>query len=307
MTSPASLAGFFISDVIQREAGLIDPDDLIPRTPFHGALRYGEYRPHEPVPLSGVLAVGYSSLCCYGAAARRQGNRNMSSQTCLNKPKILAGGALFSTLDAHELELFVRFASVNAFDAGTVICAQGSDGNAMYVIASGRVEISLVAAGGMQILAGTLEPGDTFGEISLLDGKQRTATARTLEPCELLSIRRDDLLACLQQQPLIAIKLLAALASRLRMTDELIQDSLALNLPAKLARAVLRLAKAYGYNTADGVKIDVPLYEDELAYRLKTPKEKIAAQIDIWQDQGLLEVVNERLVIRDPYRFAMQV
>lgn len=231
----------------------------------------------------------------------------MSSQTCLNKPKILAGGALFSTLDAHELELFVRFASVNAFDAGTVICAQGSDGNAMYVIASGRVEISLVAAGGMQILAGTLEPGDTFGEISLLDGKQRTATARTLEPCELLSIRRDDLLACLQQQPLIAIKLLAALASRLRMTDELIQDSLALNLPAKLARAVLRLAKAYGYNTADGVKTDVPLYEDELAYRLKTPKEKIAAQIDIWQDQSLLEVVNERLVIRDPYRFAMQV
>ncbi|MGH8504155.1 MAG: Crp/Fnr family transcriptional regulator [Gammaproteobacteria bacterium] len=231
----------------------------------------------------------------------------MSAQAHINKPKILSSGALFSALDAHELEAIAQFASTQRLDAGTVVCAEGSEGDAMYVIATGGVKITLSTAGGKAVSVGTLGQGDTFGEISLLDGKKRTATAETLEPSELLSIKRENLLGCLQKQPLIAIKLLAALAGRLRMTDELIADTLAIKLPSRLAKALINLAKAYGYNTSRGIKIDVELYEDELAYRLGIPKEKIAAQIDEWIEQGLLEIRKYRLVILDPYRLAMLV
>lgn len=231
----------------------------------------------------------------------------MSTQPHLNKPKILSNGVLFSMLDANELETVARFANARTCDRGTVVCTEGSDGDAMYVIANGRVKISLTANGGKEIVLGTLGQGDTFGEISLLDGKERTATAETLEPSKLLEIRREDVLGYMRKQPLVTIKLMAALAARLRRTDELMKDSLSLNLPSMLAKAVLGLAKTYGYNITEGVKIDVPLYEDELVYRLRISKEKVAAQIEIWQEQGLLEIIKDRLVITDPYKFAMLV
>ncbi len=91
------------------------------------------------------------------------------------------------------------------------------------------------------------------------------------------------------------------------MTDELIADTFALKLPSRLAKALINLAKAYGYNTESGIKIDVNLYEEELAYRLGIPKEKIGAQIDEWIEQGLLKIRKYRLVILDPYRLAMLV
>ncbi len=247
----------------------------------------------------------YFILACKHHSIARE--INMSSPTHVNKPKILSSGALFSTLDGNELEIFAQFASTESFNAGTVVCCEGSEGDAMYVIATGSVRITLSTTGGKAAPVGTLGQGDTFGEISLLDGKKRTATAETLEPSELLSIKREDLLGCLQKQPLIAIKLLAALAGRLRMTDELIADTFALKLPSRLTKALINLAKAYGYNTESGIKIDVNLYEEELAYRLGIPKEKIGAQIDEWIEQGLLKIRKYRLVILDPYRLAMLV
>src|SRR5918998_2418256 len=99
----------------------------------------------------------------------------MSSNTHLNKPKILAKGALFSTFDATELETFAQFATVHQVDDGMVVCSQGSDGDAMYLIVHGQVQVSLIAKD-RKVIVGTLGQGDTFGEISLLDGGKRTAT-----------------------------------------------------------------------------------------------------------------------------------
>src|SRR3712207_4191831 len=96
---------------------------------------------------------------------------DMSQTTRVNKPRILASGALFSSLDAIELELFAQFATMKILDSGTVIFAEGSEGDAMYIIASGRVRISLMPAGRQAIVLGTLGRGETFGEISVLDGK----------------------------------------------------------------------------------------------------------------------------------------
>lgn len=232
---------------------------------------------------------------------------HLNSQARLNKPRILANGALFATLDRNELETFAHFASVRATSAGTVVCAEGSEGDAMYVIASGRVQISLFAGEGKRIIVGMLQQGGMFGEVSLLDGGKRTATVETLEPCELLSIRREDLLGYLQKQPVIAIKFLAALAARLRSTDELIADTLTTNLPAKLAKELLKLAKAYGYNTSQGIKIDVKLYEEELTYRSGIAKDRVVTQLDAWAESGLLEVRKYRLVILKPCELAMLV
>lgn len=232
---------------------------------------------------------------------------NLNSQERLNKPKILANGALFSTLDRSELDIFARFASVHTTGADTVICAEGSESDTMYTIVSGRVQVSLSPGDGKKIIVGVLRQGDMFGEVSLLDGGKRTATVETLERCELLSIRREDLLGFLQQNPIVAIKLLAVLAARLRGTTELIADTLMTNLPSRLAKTLLHLARAHGCNTSQGIKIDVNLYEDELAYRSAIAKEKVIAQLSVWKERGLLEVREYRLVILNPYEIAMLV
>lgn len=232
---------------------------------------------------------------------------NLNSPERLNKPKILADGALFSTLDRGELDIFASFASAHTINADTVVCAEGSESDAMYIIASGRVQVSLSPGDGKKIIVGVLRQGDMFGEVSLLDGGKRTATVETLERCELLSIGREELLGFLQHNPVVAIKLLAVLAARLRGSTELIADTLMTNLPARLAKTLLQMAKAYGCNTPQGIKIDVNLYEDELAYRSSIAKEKVIAQLDAWKEKGLLEVREYRLVILNPYEFAMLV
>ncbi len=232
-------------------------------------------------------------------------NANLLSPVRLNKPGILSNGALFAAVDRQELEILARFASVHYVNAGTVIFAQGSEGDTMYVVATGRVQISLRPNGGNKIVVGVLQQGGMFGEVALLDGGKRTATVEALEPCELLSIRREDLLSYLQSQPMVAIKFLAVLAARLRSTDELIADTLMTNLPARLAKALLKLARAYGYNTSQGIKIDVKLYVEELVYRSGIPKEHVIAQLNAWINQGLLEVRKSRLVILEPYALAM--
>jgi CRP/FNR family transcriptional regulator, cyclic AMP receptor protein len=232
---------------------------------------------------------------------------NLNAPAHLNKPRILSNGALFAALDKQELEILARFASVHNVRADAVIFTQGSEGDTMYVIVRGRVQISLVPDGGNKIIVGVLQQGGMFGEVSLLDGGKRTATVEALEPCELLSIRREDLLGYLQRQPLVAIKFLAVLAARVRSTDELIADSLTTNLPARLAKTILKLARAYGYNTSQGIKIDVKLYVEELVYRSGIPKEKVIAQLDAWIEKGLLEVRKSRLVILEPYELAILV
>ena len=107
--------------------------------------------------------------------------------------------------------------------SNTRVFNKGETGNAMYLIETGRVRISITDEDHKEITLTELARGDFFGEMSLIDGRQRSADAGVIEDARLAVLSRPDFLAFVRSNPDVALGMLAALSDRLRRTDELLR------------------------------------------------------------------------------------
>jgi uncharacterized membrane protein len=113
--------------------------------------------------------------------------------------------------------------------ASTELFHKGDTGNAMYLIETGRVRISIVDEDEKEITLAELAQGDFFGEMSIIDGRQRSADAKVIENARLAVLSRPDFLAFVRSNPDVALGMLGALSDRLRRTDELIRSRVSRN------------------------------------------------------------------------------
>jgi uncharacterized membrane protein len=136
---------------------------------------------------------------------------------------------LFASLDdaaAFELRELLQARDV---EGGAPIFRAGESGDAMYLIESGRVCISVRDAAGHDVTLAELAQGDFFGEMAILDGQPRSADAKTLEDSRLAVLSREDFIAFVRQNPNVALEMLAALTMRLRQTDEMLRQRVSRN------------------------------------------------------------------------------
>jgi CRP-like cAMP-binding protein len=112
-----------------------------------------------------------------------------------------------------------------SFEAGETVFREGDLGTEMFIIHEGRVEICTGEGDRVTVVA-TLERGDFFGEMALLDDRPRSATARTVEPTRLVTINGTTFTKMLRDNPEVAVRMMRKLARRLRDTDRLLQDAL---------------------------------------------------------------------------------
>lgn len=213
----------------------------------------------------------------------------MSNQTSISKRDLLAKSILFHQLPAEDLDRLVAFAKTKRIAAREVICHKAERSNQLSAIISGRVKLSTMSEDGKEMMFGIFGPGEIFGEISLLDGEERTATVTAIEPTELLLIERRDFIAFLERHPTVAIRLLGTLALRLRLTDELFEDTIFLNLPVRLAKRLLVLADSCGQETAQGMRIGMKLSQQDIGSMIGTSRESVNKQMRAWEAQGLIK------------------
>ncbi|MBI4694316.1 MAG: DUF1003 domain-containing protein [Gammaproteobacteria bacterium] len=138
---------------------------------------------------------------------------------------LLAEVSLFARLDEQERDFLASRVRIVRFDAGSVMFRYGDPGNSMYVLKAGRVELSLKTKTGEHMVFAILGEHDFFGEISLLDGGARTASAHVLDDVEALEIDRSDLDELFRLQPSAALHLLTATGGRLRQTTQLLRNA----------------------------------------------------------------------------------
>jgi len=136
---------------------------------------------------------------------------------------LLAEVPLFQGLDPTERDTLAALMRRRDFEGGARIFRRGDPGEALYVIAQGAVEISVDTTTGRRVLLGKLGPGDFFGELSLLDGRERTADAMTTEPTRTVEIDRAALEALFGRHPNAALDVLTVIGKRLREADRLLQ------------------------------------------------------------------------------------
>src|SRR5438094_8237754 len=138
-------------------------------------------------------------------------------------PAMLAEVSLFQLLDDEERATLAEILDVRHYDKGDTIFAYGDAGDALYIVRSGSVEVFVENTEGEKIILAENLPGDLFGEISLMDGGARTATAVAIDDAELLTLDRADLLELITQHPHAAMDLLTVMGRRLRATDEMLR------------------------------------------------------------------------------------
>lgn len=223
----------------------------------------------------------------------------MANDTLDIRRQLLTRHFLLSTAPADVIEDLLTFTTTRRVAAGQVIILEGDAGDCLYGVLGGRVRIYSTSADGEEILLNVMDKGDLFGEVALLDNSPRTASAAALQKTELMCLHRDHLLPYLRQHPDIAIAMIGILCSRIRWTATLLEDGAFLSFPAKLAKRLLSLAERYGYADRQGIRIGLPLSQDDLGNMVGATREAINKQLAVWRNRGIVQTARKAVIIQN--------
>jgi CRP-like cAMP-binding protein len=215
------------------------------------------------------------------------------------KRELLASVPLFQGLGSKELDALIPVARTVSLTKREELFHKGDEGAQVYVVIRGKLKVLTTSEDGDDVVFSILGPGEVFGEIALLGGTPRTATVTAIDPCELLIIDRRDFLSVLRSHPDVAINLLDVLAQRMKRVSELVEDTLFLNLPLRLAKKLVSLSKAYGQPHEQGLRLDLNLSQEEWGDLVGTTRESINKQLRAWTEEGLIAVDRGYIVICD--------
>ena len=212
----------------------------------------------------------------------------------------LSAMPLFRGLDDDALESIARGLRTRRFRRGEVIFHLGDPGDALFIVSSGAVKITLPSETGDEAILATLRPGDFFGELALLDGAPRSATAAALEPTETLVLPRQRFRELIATEPVIRDALLASLARELRRLTLHVEELHFLDIAGRLAARLVRLADEHGKSLPDGsVRLDAPLTQSDLAAMVGCTRQSVNKMLGMFVDDGLIRRDREAIVVVD--------
>ena len=153
----------------------------------------------------------------------------------MNTKKYFTSISIFQKLASSDLETLKQLWRQRVFQKSDVLFRKGDQGSSMFLIEAGTVEIT-VPGGAKQkdICVAALKEGDFFGELSLIDGLPRTATATATSPCTLLELHREDFIKFLLDRPSVAISMLSEMGKRLQATNELVSSLASKNINVEM-------------------------------------------------------------------------
>jgi CRP/FNR family transcriptional regulator, cyclic AMP receptor protein len=193
--------------------------------------------------------------------------------------------SLFRGLPKATLARIAALGLRRVYEKGALVFMRGDPGDSLCGVVSGRVRISASVPGGKEIFLNIIDPGDCFGEIALLDGQPRTATATAMVRTELIVFRRDQFLALLSTEPQLAAHLIRLLCRRVRWTAQLMEDSALLSVPARIAKRLLSLARLQDADSP-GEAIKLTLSQEELAQFLSVSRQVVNQHLQVLKAKG---------------------
>jgi CRP/FNR family cyclic AMP-dependent transcriptional regulator len=210
---------------------------------------------------------------------------------------ILERTRLFRGLPPATIDRISALSTRRSYGTGAIVFSQADPGDALYGVVRGKIRISASSPDGREMFLNIMEPGDTFGEIALLDGRHRTATASATSPSELIVIARDHFLYLLESEPKLVSHVVQLLCERIRWTSGLAEESALLSVPERLARRLLSLGKLHGRETSSGVELSIS--QEDVARFLGLSRQAVNQYLQDWKMQGWLTLSRGKIVIVD--------
>lgn len=214
------------------------------------------------------------------------------------KKDLLRKVSLFSGMEDAELEAIIPLLRSKKCVRGQSIVEVNTPGDSMFLVAKGQLKVVL-AKGDKEAILSLLKEGDFFGEMSLLDGKERSANVVALRASELYELSRDDFQEYVQEYPKTLLNILQMLSERLRKADAIISDLTLLDVYGRVARFFLQLAEDEGEETEEGLLIRKPPSQQQIAGMLGASRETINRVISEFVRRGIFFKDGRKLLIAD--------
>jgi CRP/FNR family cyclic AMP-dependent transcriptional regulator len=211
-----------------------------------------------------------------------------------DKRAILRDHYLFAKLTPQQIDRLSACVVTKSVKRGTNIFAKGDPGTSLFAIGAGTVKISAPSVEGKDAVFNVLGKGAIFGEIALLDGHPRTADASATTDCELFVIERRDFLPVMREEPEIALKIIEILCFRLRRTTEQAEEVMFLDLPSRLAKALMRLLDA---DTAGMRERKISITQKDLGNIIGMSRESTNTQLRLWEQKRWVRLERNAVVI----------
>lgn len=214
--------------------------------------------------------------------------------------KFLGSLPLFADLADEQLDQVAQRVQRRTYAMGVTLFHQDMPGTMMYMIESGSVRVISIGRTGQELTLNVLGPGELFGELSLLDGQHRSATAITLAPTIAWLLSQTDLKDFMTKFPPVNQAMISILVDRVRSTARRLEAMTFQDVLGRLAFELLSLAERSGKSCEQGIEITIPLTQVELATMVGATRESVNKSVSILRSRGLLDVDGTSWYLQDP-------
>lgn len=208
-------------------------------------------------------------------------------------------GGFTASLTGEELVDLRSRGRTRSWPRGATLFLEGDRSDTVALITSGRVKISYFTEDGREIVLALREPGDLLGDQSAIDGEPRGASASALEAVQALVVSASDFKRFLEDHPRVAILMLSVLSKRLRDADRKRIEFGAYNSVGRVARRLVEMAERFGEKENGGVRITVPLSQQEFAAWTGSSREAVSKALQILRGRGLIETHRRVIIVND--------
>jgi CRP/FNR family transcriptional regulator len=214
--------------------------------------------------------------------------------------ELLKSVALFADLEEEELERFSHVAVPRSFPAGTRVFHEGDDSDACYIVKEGSFRVTREHSDGRAITLATLGPGEIFGELAMLDGDQRSASAEALTDGDLLALPANDVRALLARHPEISLKLVAGLVRRLRAANVRLSRQSFQTVPSRVAGILFQLSGEAQDGGDVEEEVTIEMNQTDLAQLAGTSRESVSRFLAELERAGVVRSGRGRVTVLEP-------
>jgi CRP-like cAMP-binding protein len=201
---------------------------------------------------------------------------------------------MFAGLEAEVRQRVIAAAVPRTFRKGQVLFVENDPGESLIVLKRGSVAVFRTSPTGERAVLSVLRPPDVFGEVSLLDGAARSASAEALEDCLALALSRGAFMELVHSNPRILDAVMRSLGGLIRRLTEQNADHVFLDLPGRVAKTLVRLA---GESAAPMITIE--LNQSQLAEMAGGSRQSVNQAIGSFASRGWLRTEGRRIVVMD--------
>lgn len=211
--------------------------------------------------------------------------------------ELLQKVSLFQNVEKDELDRIASLLAPRECAKDTQIVAQDERGDAMYIIAKGRVKVVLYGDNGREVILNILKASEFFGEMALLDDLPRSATVIAVEDSTVLILKREQFAEHIRKSSTTALNVMAELSRRLRRADEIIGNLATLDVYGRVAHIMIDLAKKDGEEVEEGILIRERPTQQDIASMIGTSRETVSRVLSEFQRRGFVEMRGREILL----------